>query len=242
MSLKSAIATLAAALTFAGGASSASAQATVETYNNFRWADVSPAICLGDARIAVNGAIATFGLGGMVTGEDTWYVETGAEDLNLWVYCIADDDTPDVDGPAAKRVLIVINVNTSRPNVGADIRDYLAECMEFGCPVRATVATTERITWGENASRLRGNNGTRYSFICPALGDATPAAVWGAGTYTDNSAICAAGVHAGAISTAGGLVTIEIAAGQASYQGMVRNGIATNPWGAFLGSFRVITP
>ncbi|MGV8840656.1 MAG: LCCL domain-containing protein [Bauldia sp.] len=243
MSLKSAATALLAAFAIAGGASAASAQATVETYNNFRWADVSPAACLGDARIAVNAAIAGFGLGGMVTGEDTWYVETGAEDLNLWIYCIADNDTPDVDAPGAKRVLVVINVNTSRPNVGSDIRDFLAECMEFGCPARTPViANTERIDWSQNAGRFRGNNGSRYSFICPALGDATPAAVWGAGPYTDDSSVCAAAVHAGAIGTGGGLVTIEIAAGQASYQGMVRNGISTNPWGAFQGSFRVVVP
>ncbi|MCC6736650.1 MAG: hypothetical protein IT534_11070 [Bauldia sp.] len=241
--MRSAALALVAALAFGASSGGASAQQAVETYNNFRWSAVSPAACLADARTAVNAAISGFGLGGIVTGEDTWYVEAGADDLNLWVYCVADDDTPEVDAPGAKRVLVVINVNTSRPNLGSDIRDFLAECMEFGCPVRTPpAATTERITWGDNARTLRGNNGTRYGFICPALGDATPAAVWGAGPYTDDSSICAAGVHAGAISTTGGLVTIEIAAGQSAYQGMVRNGISTNPWGAFQGSFRVVVP
>lgn len=243
MSFRTAATAALATLAIGAATTGASAQAAVETYSNFRWANVSPAACLADARTAVNAAISGFGLGGMLTGEDTWYVEAGADDLNLWVYCVADDDTPDVDHPGAKRVLVVINVNTSRLNVGSDIRDFLAECMEFGCPTRTVAApATERIDWVQTATRLRDSIGVRYSYICPALGDAIPGTVWGTDLYTDDSSICAAAVHAGAIGTGGGLVTIEIAAGQAAYQGMVRNGIATNPWGSYLGSFRVIRP
>ncbi|MCW5718781.1 MAG: hypothetical protein KIS68_13220 [Bauldia sp.] len=238
-------AAIAALATIAIGAATtgASAQQGVETYSNFRWANISPATCLMDARTAVNAAISGFGLGGMITDEDTWYVEAGTEDLNLWVYCVADDDTPDVDYPGAKRVLVVINVNTSRPNVGSNIRDFLAECMEFGCPAMAPVTqAAERIDWVQTATRLRGNIGVRYSYICPALGDTIPGTVWGTDVYTDDSSICAAAVHTGAIGTGGGLVTIEIAAGQAAYEGTVRNGISTNRWSSYQGSFRVIRP
>lgn len=244
MSLRTAAITALATLAVgAAGTTGASAQQAVETYSNFRWAPISPAACLADARTSVNAAISGFGLGGILTGDDTWFVEAGADDLNLWVYCIADDDTFDVDNPGAKRVLVVINVNTSRPNVGADIRDFLAECMEDGCrPMAAAGPPTEQIEWVQTATRLRGNNGVRYTYICPALGNAIPGSAWGTDIYTDDSSICAAAVHAGAIGTGGGLVTIEIAAGQAAYQGMVRNGISTNPWSSYQGSFRVIRP
>lgn len=243
MSIRTAATAAFATLVLGAATTGASAQQAVETYSNFRWADVSPATCLADARAAVNGAISGFRLTGMLTGEDTWYVEAGTEDLNLWVYCVADDETPDVDYPGAKRVLVVINVNTSRLNVGSDIRDFLAECMEFGCPAMP-IATpvTDRIDWVQTATRLRGNIGVRYSYICPALGDTIPGTVWGTDIYTDDSSICAAAVHAGAIGTGGGLVTIEMAAGQAAYEATVRNGISTNRWSSFQGSFRVIRP
>lgn len=241
MSFRTAGIALLAALGIGAGAAPAAAQQSVETFSNFRWATITPAVCLSDARTAINAAIAGFGLGGVVVGDDTWYVEAGAADLNLWVYCVADDDTADVDGAGAKRVLVVINVNTARPGVGSDLRDFLAECMETACPPRTPPGpTVDRIAWTDNATRLRGNDGTRYTFNCPALGDAAPGTVWGTDVYTDDSAICAAAVHAGVIGTGGGNVTIEIAAGQAGYQGMVRNGIASRPWQSFLGSFRFV--
>ena len=64
--------------------------------------------------------------------------------------------------------------------------------------------------------------------------------VWGTGIYTDDSPICLAAVHTGAITTAGGTVIIEILQGQESYKGSVRNGVTTEPYGPWLGSYRII--
>ena len=73
MSFRTAGIALFAALGLASVATAASAQQTIETYSNFRWADLSPAVCLSTARTAVNTAIAGYGLGGMVASEDTWH-------------------------------------------------------------------------------------------------------------------------------------------------------------------------
>lgn len=62
---------------------------------------------------------------------------------------------------------------------------------------------------------------------CPV--SALTGQVWGSGIYTADSAVCAAAVHAGAITRAGGRVTLRVAAGCATYLGTTNNGITTSP-------------
>jgi hypothetical protein len=88
---------------------------------------------------------------------------------------------------------------------------------------------------------LRGMNGERYAFACPA-GKPQPARVTGSGPYTDDSSICTAAVHAGALHARdGGFVTIEIRPGEARYAGSERHYIHTSgTTGAWSGSFVVL--
>jgi hypothetical protein len=88
---------------------------------------------------------------------------------------------------------------------------------------------------------LRGMNGERYRFHCPP-GKPLPSRVIGSGPYTDDSSICSAAVHAGAIGAKdGGDVAIEIRPGEARYAGSERNYIRSmayeRPWS---GSFVVL--
>jgi hypothetical protein len=95
-----------------------------------------------------------------------------------------------------------------------------------------------RADWSTTAQDRRGSSGF-FTYTCPPNG--SRASVWGTDVYTDDSSICTAAVHAGAITFArGGNVTIEIAGGQPSYTGSTRNGITTSNWSAYPGSFRVI--
>jgi hypothetical protein len=55
--------------------------------------------------------------------------------------------------------------------------------------------------------------------------------VWGTDYYTDDSRLCAAAVHAGAIPASGGIVGVQTRPGRSSYLGTVRNGIETNDYG-----------
>ncbi|MEZ5666472.1 MAG: LCCL domain-containing protein [Alphaproteobacteria bacterium] len=73
----------------------------------------------------------------------------------------------------------------------------------------------------------------------PAAGD-----VWGTATYTDDSAICAAAAHAGAIGPDSDMllfgqaaVTVSGTAGCESYAGSSRNGVTTRDYGPWSGSF-----
>lgn len=88
---------------------------------------------------------------------------------------------------------------------------------------------------------LRGMNGERYAFRCPP-GKPMPSRVSGSGPYTDDSSICAAAVHAGAIHAKdGGEVTIEIRPGQARYAGSDRNYVRSGDYeGTWDGSFIVL--
>lgn len=72
---------------------------------------------------------------------------------------------------------------------------------------------------------------------CTCAPDSGHGSVWGVDTYTQDSSLCAAAVHAGAIPASGGEVTVKAAAGCPSYASAVRNGISSGSWGDFPGSF-----
>lgn len=88
---------------------------------------------------------------------------------------------------------------------------------------------------------LRGMNGERYAFVCPP-GKPQPSRVVGSGPYTDDSSICTAAVHSGAIHPkAGGAVTIEVRPGQSAYSGSTRNYITSGNYDhAWSGGFVVL--
>lgn len=83
----------------------------------------------------------------------------------------------------------------------------------------APVPAVHEVDWRTSPLdlNLRGLNGERFRFRCPA-GKAARGQVIGSGPYTDGSSICAAAVHAGVIRAAsGGLVTIEVRPGELHY-------------------------
>ncbi|MES2713313.1 MAG: LCCL domain-containing protein [Pseudomonadota bacterium] len=63
--------------------------------------------------------------------------------------------------------------------------------------------------------------------------------IWGVDVYTDDSAVCVAAVHAGAISPRGGVVTVTRGQGQQRYPGGQRNGVVSYEYGPWPQSFRV---
>jgi phage baseplate assembly protein gpV len=94
--------------------------------------------------------------------------------------------------------------------------------------------------WSYSAQSLRGRIGRRFAIRCPRLGRA--AAVWGTGTYTDDSSVCTAAVHAGLITFAdGGVVTVEVRPGSEAYAGSERHGVETRGFGSWSGSFVFVT-
>jgi len=73
---------------------------------------------------------------------------------------------------------------------------------------------------------------------CKCKPDVANGTVWGTGIFTEDSSICGAAVHAGAIKAdKGGEVTAKFAPGCASYAGSKKNGVTSSAWGAYAGSF-----
>lgn len=92
------------------------------------------------------------------------------------------------------------------------------------------------VDWALDASRYRGEDGTRIAFLCPPDGEV--GSVWGTETYTDDSSVCSAAVHAGVINPVeGGRVVIEIAPGEETYEGTEANGVTSQGYGSWDGSF-----
>ncbi len=101
------------------------------------------------------------------------------------------------------------------------------------------IVTTTNASWATTVTDLRGRAG-RFAFDCPPNPGRTGRGVWGSGPYTDDSSVCMAGVHAGAIGFGGGRVVIEMRPGQTNYGASQRNGVSSSDYGAWSGSFAVI--
>lgn len=94
------------------------------------------------------------------------------------------------------------------------------------------------IGWATTANKLSPAFRERLSLVCPPGGE--PSRVWGTGTYSSDSSICSAAVHAGVITVAqGGRFAFEVAPGQTMYIGSTRNGISSASFATFKNSFRI---
>ncbi len=93
------------------------------------------------------------------------------------------------------------------------------------------------ITCGDTAQAIPGDVGAVAVVTCPA--GCGSESVWGAGTYSDDSAVCAAAIHAGVVDRAGGSVQVTIAPGLSAYPSTTANGVTTSEWGSWGRSFIV---
>ena len=90
--------------------------------------------------------------------------------------------------------------------------------------------------WSSNSDIYANTLGPRFTLSCPSGGTARTG--WGTDVYTSDSSVCTAAVHAGLITLAeGGRVRVEIKAGQDAYQGSTRNGVTSQSYGSWGGSF-----
>jgi archaellum component FlaG (FlaF/FlaG flagellin family) len=88
--------------------------------------------------------------------------------------------------------------------------------------------------------KYRNNDGQTYSVKVTGTNQGS---VWGGsnGIYTDDSRLGKAAVHAGLLKVGQeGVVKVIIVAGQQKYTGNTQNGITTNNYGAYQGSYRFI--
>lgn len=76
------------------------------------------------------------------------------------------------------------------------------------------------------------------TLTCRCNADAASAgSVWGTGSYTTDSSVCRAALHAGRIGLRGGIVSVHAAGGRESYRGTEANGVGSSEWGSYPTSF-----
>ena len=90
----------------------------------------------------------------------------------------------------------------------------------------------------DNLASFAGETG-KLSCTC-APEQTGQGSVWGSDTYTDDSYICKAALHAGVIGRGGGKVTVELLGGLQSYKGSTRNRVTTSNYGSWGGSYRFV--
>jgi hypothetical protein len=96
------------------------------------------------------------------------------------------------------------------------------------------------IAWTTLWSQMPPGFADSIAVRCPA-GGSTAGPLWGTDIYTNDSAICVAAVHAGAITAAaGGVVTIAGASNAGPFPASERHGIASKQWGSAPSAFRVV--
>jgi len=92
----------------------------------------------------------------------------------------------------------------------------------------------------QNAGAFRAQAGQALSFVCPAI-DGSKAKLYGTDTYTDDSPICAAAIHAGVLKAGrAGIVTILIGDGAKFFKGSDRNRIASFDYGSWGHSYSFV--
>lgn len=83
----------------------------------------------------------------------------------------------------------------------------------------------------------RGQNGRQLTFDVVGSDQGT---IWGDGVYTDDSAVATVAVHAGLLKVGErGFVTVTLEPGRDSYPGSTKNGITSQPYGAWDGSYEI---
>jgi hypothetical protein len=87
----------------------------------------------------------------------------------------------------------------------------------------------------DNAFKHKFAEGEDHWLSCPE--QCLWGMVHGDGTYTADSAICVAAVHAGVIGAEGGAVHVRIGGMQPAFAGTERNGVTTSEHGKFVTSF-----
>jgi len=106
-------------------------------------------------------------------------------------------------------------------------------------PVAAEVPRIIEAGCSFNATQIKGEVGSAHRIACPA-GCGQSGATWGTDSYTGDSAICRAAIHAGLVSDqAGGEVTVILETGRPAYRGSSRHGISSSDYGAYGSSYRL---
>ena len=75
-----------------------------------------------------------------------------------------------------------------------------------------------------------------FSFVVACPANCASGTIWGTDTYTTDSSVCLAGIHAGIIKAdKGGEIKVNMVKGLDKYAGSERNGVKTSDWNTSWG-------
>jgi hypothetical protein len=111
------------------------------------------------------------------------------------------------------------------PSIVVHLECHVKNCAESGKCATSIAACPLNFT----------NESRPITCSCPAGAGSGP--VWGSLTYSDDSSICQAALHAGAVSADGGEVRVHPAPGCPSYSASTRNGVKSLSYGNWRSSF-----
>ncbi len=89
----------------------------------------------------------------------------------------------------------------------------------------------------KNLRGYEGRMGETFTFY---IKGASSGSIWGTGSYTHDSSLAAAAVHAGALRAGEwGVVDVTVLPGQSSYKGSSANGVTSGSYGSYSASYQV---
>jgi hypothetical protein len=92
-----------------------------------------------------------------------------------------------------------------------------------------------------NATQIQDAPGTAHLVACPP-NCARSGGLWGTDTYTGDSGICRAAIHAGLLGNQGGMVVVILDVGRPAFRGSTRNGEQSSDYGSYGSSFHLQAP
>ena len=104
----------------------------------------------------------------------------------------------------------------------------------LGAGAAGTLATAQQATAQQSLPACPERLVDAASILCSCTAEATASgSVWGSDLYTDDSRLCAAARHAGAIGAEGGAIWAFERPGLESSPAVTRNGVASSSWPAW---------
>jgi hypothetical protein len=197
--------------------------------------DVEPGpACPNDAR-EMHGPVACICPPPSIAGAMVWGTDVYSDDSNV---CAAAVHAGIIGlGGGAVRVLPREGIEAYRGTTrnGVTTLDYGRWDRAFTLERGVSKASYDPNQCPVDFQALRGREGV---IVCNCSAAQTlEGAVWGTDVYTDDSSICLAAVHAGAIGRSGGRVRVLATRGRASYPGSTRNGVASQAYGRWPNAF-----
>lgn len=146
----------------------------------------------------------------------------------------------------------IVHTNLSRIAGHLEVKTLSAETSQFGA-VQLKLADVRDLRFqggfdfdvskAEPAPAHLYDKGNEIgkTFTYKITGNAAAGTLWGTDTYTLDSALAAAVVHAGVVKDGQtGVVRIKIVASPASFVGSTRNGVTSHPYGVYPAAYKII--